>query len=131
MKSILRWLFPLVFCLSAAAAQANWTPYSQSAFDKLQEEGKPTLVLVHADWCPTCRAQAPIISELLSQKAYQGITALRVDFDTQKDVVRAFRVPMQSTLIVFTGGKEVGRSTGDTTKTRIEALLQKTLKSSP
>jgi thioredoxin-like negative regulator of GroEL len=130
MKSLLRWLFPLVFFISAVA-QANWTPYSQSAFDKLQAEGKPTLVLVHADWCPTCRAQAPIISSLLSQKEYQGITALRVDFDTQKDVVRAFHVPMQSTLIVFTGGKEVGRSTGDTTQTHIEALLQKTLKSSP
>ncbi len=131
MKSLLRWLFPLMFCLSAVAAQANWVSYSQPAFDKLQVDGKPILVLVHASWCPTCRAQAPIISSLLSQEKYQGITALRVDFDTQKDAVRAFRVPMQSTLIVFTGGKEVGRSTGDTTKVGIEALLQKALKVSP
>ena len=34
---------------------------------------------------------------------------------------------MQSTLIVFKGGKEVGRSTGDTSKDSIAALLQKTL----
>jgi len=131
MKSLLRWLFPLMFCLSAIAAQANWMPYSQATFDKLQAEGKPILVLVHAEWCPTCRAQAPIISSLLSQKEYQGITALRVDFDAQKNVVRAFRVPMQSTLIVFAGGKELGRSTGDTTKIGIESLLQKALKVSP
>ncbi len=128
MKILLRCLFPLVFCLSAVAAQASWIAYSQPTFDKLQKEGKPILVLVHASWCPTCRAQAPIISSLLSQKKYQAITALRVDFDTQKDVVSAFHVPMQSTLIVFTGGKEVARSTGDTTKIGIEALLQKGLK---
>ena len=131
MKSLLRWLFPLVFCLSAAAAQADWTPYSQSAFDKLQAGGNPVLVDIYASWCPTCRAQAPIISELLNRKEYQGIAALRVDFDTQKDVVKAFHVPLQGTLIVFTGGKEVGRSTGDTTRAGIEALLQKTLKISP
>ena len=131
MKSLLRWLLPLMFSLAAVAAQANWIPYSQAAFDRLQAEGKPILVLVHADWCPTCRAQAPIISNLLSQKEYRSITALRVDFDTQKQVVKAFHVPMQSTLIVFAGGKELGRSTGETTKIGIESLLQKVLKDSP
>ena len=126
MKSFLCSLLLLLFC---GAAQAGWTPYSQAAFDKLQKEGAPTLVLVHADWCPTCRAQAPIVSDLLGRKEYRGITALRVDFDQQKDVVRAFRVPMQSTLIVFKGGKEAGRSTGDTTPAGIEALLRKALDS--
>ena len=95
--------------------------------DQLQKEGKPILVHIHANWCPTCRAQSPIISSLLKQKDFQNLTSLRVDFDNQKDVVRAFHVSQQSTLIVFKGGKEVDRSLGDTTPSGIEKLLRKTL----
>jgi len=93
----------------------------------LKKEGKPILVVIHADWCPTCRAQAPIISELLGMPEYKSLNALRVDFDGQKDVVKAFKVTMQSTLIVYKGGKEVGRSTGDTRKDSIAALLKKAI----
>jgi thioredoxin 1 len=105
----------------SAAEQA----FDQATFDKLQQQGKPALVMVHASWCPTCKAQAPLISELLKQPENQAITALRVDFDAQKPVVHRFKVTQQSTLIVFKGGKEVGRSTGDTSKAGIAALLKK------
>ncbi len=82
---------------------------------------------VHAPWCPTCRVQAPIINELLEEKEYQTITLLRIDFDSQKDALKKFNVSKQSTLIVFKGAKETGRSTGDTSFDSIEALVQKAL----
>jgi thiol-disulfide isomerase/thioredoxin len=126
MKSFLHVLF-LLTILFSTNVQANPIPYTQPAYDKLQSEGKPVVVWVHADWCPTCRAQAPIISALLKQKDFQGITVLRVDYDNQKAVVRAFRVWKQSTLIVFKGGREVGRSTGDTSREGLEILLRKAL----
>lgn len=108
---------------SLAVGQA----FDQSAFDTLQKQGKPVLVTVHADWCPTCKAQEPILGELLKTPELQAITALRVDFDTQKTAVKAFKVQYQSTLIVFKDGKEVGRSTGDTKRDSIAALLKKAL----
>jgi len=126
MKSLLRYIFILSF-LAIGSAMADTVPYTQAAFDKLQHEGKPIRVHVHADWCPTCRAQDPIIESLLKQKDFQGVASLRVDFDKQKDIVRAFRVSKQSTLIVFKGGKEVGRSLGDTSRDGIEGLLRKAL----
>jgi len=101
--------------------------FDQAGFDALLKAGKPTLVMVHADWCPTCRAQEPLISDLLRTPRYAGIAALRVDFDSQADVVKSFRVVQQSTLIVFKGGREVGRSIGDTRKESIEALLKQAL----
>ncbi|MGZ8984640.1 MAG: thioredoxin family protein [Methylotenera sp.] len=112
----------------AGSAMAGTVAYTQVAFDRLQHDGKPVLVAVHADWCPVCRAQTPIIESLLKQKNYQGVTSLRVDFDNQKDVVRAFRVSGQSTLIVFKDGKEVVRNLGDTSPGGIESLLRKALK---
>ena len=126
MKSLLRYTLILSF-LAIASAMADTVPYTQATFDKLQHEGKPILVHVHADWCPTCRAQDPILESLLKQKDFQGMASLRVDFDNQKEVVRAFHVSQQSTLIVFKGGKEVGRSLGDTSREGIEKLLRKAL----
>ena len=49
----------------------------------------------------------------------------KVDFDSQKDVVRAMGAQMQSTLIVFRGKDERGRSTGQTDPGVIRALLDK------
>jgi thioredoxin 1 len=36
-------------------------PYNPAEFAKLAAEGKPILLDVRADWCPTCAAQAPVI----------------------------------------------------------------------
>ncbi|MGB4812904.1 MAG: thioredoxin family protein [Methylophilaceae bacterium] len=126
MKFFLRNIF-LVSCLMASSAMADTVAFTQTSFDQLQKAGKPILVHIHANWCPTCRAQSPIISSLLKQNEFKNLTSLRVDFDNQKDIVRAFHVSQQSTLIVFKGGKEVGRSLGDTTPSGIEKLLRKTL----
>ncbi len=85
------------------------------------------MVEVTAPWCPTCKAQAPILGELSGQARFKNLQIFKVDFDSQKDVLKSLNVQMQSTLIVFKGGKEVGRSTGDTKKDSIDALQSKAL----
>jgi thioredoxin 1 len=127
MKSILKSLLfagTLALTINAFAEPAA---YTQSSFNQLQKEGKSILVEVHAPWCPTCRAQAPVVDMLLKKKEYQSIQALRVDFDSQKDVLKTFNVSKQSTLIVYKGLKEMGRSTGDTSSASIENLIQKAI----
>jgi len=117
----------LLFLMFAGYAVAGEQAFTQPVFDQLQKQGAPILVSIHADWCPTCRAQAPVIAKLLGQEDFKRINALRVDFDQQKAVVQAFRASTQSTLIVFKGGKEVGRSVGDTSEAGIASLLKKAL----
>jgi len=126
MKMLAR-LLVMASVLLALPAFAIGQRFEQSTFDALIKSGKPTLVMVHADWCPTCHAQEPLISELLQTPKFSGITALRVDYDGQADIVKSFRVVRQSTLIVFKDGKEVARSIGDTRKESIAALLQQAL----
>lgn len=126
MQKLFRSFFFLVAFLAGSSFAATAT-FDKAAFDALQKDGKPTLIIIHADWCPTCKAQAPIISELLSSPEYKSLNAMRVDFDQQKDVVKGFKATIQSTLIVFKGGREVGRSTGDTRKESIAALLKKAI----
>ena len=108
-------------------AHAVGEPYTQEKMDALNKEGKPTLVFIYATWCPTCKAQENVLNELLPTSEFKGITTLRVDFDAQKPVVRSFGARMQSTLIIFKGGKETSRVTAETNRERIADLLRKAL----
>ena len=113
--------------MTVRAFAAEKVGYSPDAFDAAQKAGKPILVEIHAPWCPTCKAQTPILSKLEAEPQYAGLKVFHVDFDSQKDAVRRFGARMQSTLIVFKGEAEAGRSVGDTDVDSIAALLSKTL----
>lgn len=115
----------LSFLAATSALAGETKPFDQATFAQLQAAGKPILVDVYADWCPTCKAQAPILSELMSRPEFKDYTVLKVNFDTQKDVRRVLHVTEQSTLIVYRGKQEVARSIGDTSKDSIAATLRK------
>lgn len=111
---------------AAPAFAATETPYEQASFQAAQSANEPILVWVHASWCPTCAAQRPILSKLEADPANDKLKVFMVDFDRQKDVVRALGVQMQSTLIAYRGAKETGRSTGQTGEAAIRAVVAKT-----
>jgi thioredoxin 1 len=108
----------------AAAAPRR---YTQASFDAAKAAGRPILVEVSAPWCPICRVQKPILSRLTAEERFRDLVVLEVDFDSQREVVRAFNVQKQSTLIVFRGMRELGRSTGDTNAGSIAALMAKSI----
>lgn len=111
--------------LAAAAPEAP--AFDAKAFAEAQKAGKPILVAIHASWCPTCRAQRPILSELRADPKFKDLVYFVIDFDSQKDLVKRFGAQMQSTLIAFKGETEEGRSVGDTHRASIFALAAKAL----
>ncbi len=114
----------LLLSISAHIAFAGEIkPYSQGEFDKLAVAGRPILVDFRADWCPTCAAQAPVIRDLVAQSKYKDLTVFTINFDTDTALLKAYKVPLQSTLIVLMGKREEGRSVGDTSREGIEHLL--------
>jgi thioredoxin len=113
--------------LSAPAHAAAQRPFDEQAFKAAQEFGKPILVEIHADWCPTCKAQLPILDKVSSEPKFLNLVRFRVDFDTQKDLVRQFKARIQSTLVLYRGKSEVTRSVGETDEARIRAMLAKAL----
>lgn len=119
LKTILSFALLLAISFGANAAQ----PFDAKAFQDAQRAGKTILVDVTAPWCPTCKVQRPIIQSIETEKP--NLVVYEVDFDTAKDVLKQFRVQYQSTLIVFKGAKEVGRSTGQTDPALIRALVAK------
>ena len=65
--------------------------------------------------------------ELEEQPKFKGLVKLEVDFGSQTADVKALNASMQSTLIVYKGGKDTGRLAGETKREAIEALLSKAL----
>ena len=108
-------------------AMAGPKPYDPAAFAAAQKAGQSILVHITAPWCPTCKAQKPIVEKLAAQPAFKDLVVFEVDFDTGREALIAFKARSQSTMIVFKGDKETGRSVGDTTPAGIEALLKKAL----
>ncbi len=114
----------LLFAAPALAGEI--VPYDAARLGEAQAAGDPILLHVTAPWCPTCKAQHPIISDLASDPANPDLLVLEIDFDTQKDVLRQFNVRQQSTLIAFRGAEERGRAAGITDRQAIAALLDQT-----
>ena len=115
-----------LLALSSLAQAGDIKPYDQAAVDKLAAENKPIVIAVHASWCPTCKAQMPLQTELMHEPANKDVTMFVVDFDRDKALLKKYNVAMQSTMIGFRGKQEVARSVGDTTHAGIEQLIKKT-----
>ena len=117
--------FALALSLLANFSMASEVPFNQAQFTSMRDAGKPVAVVFHADWCPTCKAQAPVLKQLMQTAEFQNLTLFVADFDTEKALKRALRVTQQSTLVVFKDGKESGRSTGDTQADNLAAVLRR------
>ncbi|MCA4125634.1 MPT46 [Pseudomonas aeruginosa] len=82
--------FLALSALASIASAGEIKPFSQTEFDRLTQADQPVVVDVSATWCPTCKAQKPILEKLMKQPAYKDVTVLTVDFDSEKSIVRAF-----------------------------------------
>ena len=97
------------FAFSPLASAMSAQTYSDKAFSAAQAAGKP------------------ILSKLEAEPKFKGLVTFNIDFDTSKPLLRKLHVAQQSTLIVYKGKKEMGRSTGDTDPASIAALLGKVI----
>lgn len=127
MKSFVRLLLAAATLAAAAAQAAEFLPYTDAKFAELANANRPAVLDVHADWCPTCRVQQPMLKQVVSAAPYDAYTVLVVDFDQQAEVRAHFKVDRQSTLVVFAGGEERGRATGYIDQKSISLLLNKGL----
>jgi thioredoxin 1 len=124
MKFLVVTIFTVMLTVFMAPLFAAEVPFNQAQYDSMRAAGKPVAVVFHADWCPTCRAQAPLLKELSQTPDLKGVTLFVANFDTEKTLKQSLGVTKQSTVVVFKDGQESARSTGDTQQTSLGALLR-------
>ena len=121
---IVRFAAVIAVAAPVAAFAGEWRSYESAAFADAQQAGETIFVAVHADWCPSCRAQRPILDVLVDEPAFENAVAFVVDFDTQRDFLAEHQVRYQTTLLVFKGEDETGRSLGERNEGRIRSLFE-------
>ena len=111
--------------LSAHALEAE--SFTKERFEALQAEGAPILVDVYATWCPTCAKQRKVLETYQSANPNSKLVILEVDFDDQKEWVKHFKAPRQSTLLLFDGTEQVWFSVAETREDKIFAAIDELL----
>jgi thiol-disulfide isomerase/thioredoxin len=124
MKLSIAAMTALLLAALSGVVVADEMPFDEAHYEAMHNNGKPFAVAFHADWCPTCRAQAPVLKELTQTPEFKGITVFVANFDTEKVLERSLGVTKQSTIVVFKDGKETARSTGDTQRDNLADLLR-------
>ena len=116
-----------VALLASAAHALEVRYYSPTAFEAAQKAGQAVALHFHADWCPTCRAQAKTFDAMAKQPGLP-VTLMVVDYDSERELRKELGVRSQSTIIVYRGSKETGRLGGETDEAPLRAVLSTALK---
>jgi thioredoxin 1 len=119
-------LSALLLSCAAFAHALEIQPYSAAALAAAQKADKPLALHFRADWCPTCRAQDKVLQTLKAAPDLD-VTVLEVNYDTERDLKRQYRIQTQATIVVMHGSKERARLVGDTTEAGIRAALKSAL----
>jgi thioredoxin 1 len=106
------------------AADHGWESIDQTSFDQAKAAGKTVVLDCHAPWCPICKAQQAILAHLLAQPEFAGVVGFVIDYDSATQVRGALHITRPSTLVVYKGMVEVGRSTGATDEAAVRALIR-------
>ena len=128
MKYLNQLALSVVLLLAAVAAQAlEKQPYSDALFKKLQSQGEVVLIDVYATWCSTCAKQQAAIEAYQRANPGNKFHILEVNFDKDKKLVRQFRAPRQSTLILYRGTEQFWFSVAESRPDVIAAELDKAI----
>lgn len=116
-----------VFLFSAPALALEKEKFTMERFEALQQQGAVIMVDIFATWCPTCARQQEVIADYRANNPDKAFHILEVDFDDQKEWVRHFRAPRQSTILLYAGEQQFWYSVAETRPEVIAAELDKAI----
>ena len=90
------------------------------------ESSQPVLVDFTANWCPPCRALAPVIESLASE--YEGrIKMAKLNVDDHQATAEQYSVRAIPTLLFFKGGKVVKQIVGAVPRAKLEEAVREVI----
>ncbi|MGI8837940.1 MAG: thioredoxin [Pyrinomonadaceae bacterium] len=98
---------------------------TDNSFEKeVLQSTKPVLVDFWAEWCAPCRMIAPTIDAIAEQYS-ETAEVVKVNVDDNSGTAQRYGIKGIPTLILFSGGKEVERVVGATSKESISRMIEK------
>ena len=119
-------LFILIFCLLSfqSIASEKKTTFSEEVFNNAQSEGKIVVVSSWIKYCSSCASQMKVLNK--AKDDFQNIIYLNFDV-RNKEISKLLNVQYQTTLLIFKKNKEIYRSVGETSKSKIYKAIEKSL----
>ncbi len=92
-------------------------------FDRLVATSSlPVVVDYWAPWCGPCRMVAPELAKVAARQS-GTLVVVKVNTDVLTDIGQRFGIRSIPTLAVFSGGREIGRTTGARPASEIEVFV--------
>ncbi|HEY1828729.1 MAG TPA: thioredoxin [Acidimicrobiales bacterium] len=86
--------------------------------EEIATSAVPVLVEFWAEWCPPCKALAPILDQLATEFG-DGLRVRKVNADEHSDLGARFEVMAVPTMLLFAGGQLRMRLVGAHSKARL------------
>ena len=98
---------------------------SDDTFEReVLESENPVLVDFWAAWCGPCRMLAPTL-EAIAEQYSDSATVVKLNVDDNPSTAATYGIKGIPTLILFSGGKEVERVVGATSKESISRMIER------
>ena len=119
-------LFILIFCLLSfqSIASEKKTTFSEEVFNNAQSEGKIVVVSSWIKYCSSCASQMKVLNK--AKDDFQNIIYLNFDVGNE-EISKLLNVQYQTTLLIFKKNKEIYRSVGETSKSKIYKAIEKSI----
>ena len=109
--------------LPTAAGNGHPIPVTDETFTKVIADERPVLVDFWAEWCPPCRAIAPVLDQLAAESGGRYVVA-KLNVDENQRTAGQFHIEGIPTLLIFKKGQLVDRLVGAHPKQSIVQHLQ-------
>ena len=119
-------IFILIFCLISfqSTALEKKTTFSEEVFNKAQSDGKVVVVSSWIKYCSSCASQMKVLNK--AKDDFQNIIYLNFDVGNE-EISKLLNVQYQTTLLIFKKNKEIYRSVGETSKSKIYRAIEKSI----
>jgi len=82
----------LVLCGTAASDEISWNDgdirwwHNEDGMDYAWREGKPVIIIVYTDWCPTCKKYGQVFQDERVVTESNKFIMVRINSDTNKEL---------------------------------------------
>ena len=130
-KKFILLFFIQLFIANSSISMEKETTFNKKLFDKAQSEGKVVIVSSWIKYCSSCASQMKVLNKAKNDGKLFDIKFDNIEyfsFDvTNKDIANLLNVKFQTTLLIFKNNKEIYRSLGETSKSKIYKAIEKSL----